>query len=96
MSDLLETPEGLDGLDGALSMDLIGDNDQDEDSSLLDTALGDITGVDKDLAITPTDEQSDAVLDETNDNLQVEDTVRMFPIKARQHVPCLLFYWYTL
>lgn len=77
MSDLLETPDGMDNLDGALTEDLIGDNDQDEDSSLLDAALGDVSEVDKELAITPTEEQSDALLDETNDNLQVEDTVRL-------------------
>ena len=76
MSDLLETSEGLDSLDGALAEDLMGDNDQDEDSSLLDAALGDVSGVDKELAITPTGEQSDIILDETNENLQGEETVR--------------------
>ena len=44
MSDLLETPDGLDSLDKALTEDLIDANDQDEDdSSLLDAAPEDDT-----------------------------------------------------
>jgi len=72
MSDILETPDGLDGLDKALTEELLEGNDQDEeDNSLLDAALGSETGKE-----TPTEEQGDAILDETNDNLQVEeDTV---------------------
>ena len=79
MSDLLETPEGLDSLDGALTEDLIGEQDeQDEDASLLDAALGDVSTGDKDSAITPTDEHGDNILDDTNDNVQVEeDPVRV-------------------
>ena len=73
MSDILETPDGLDGLDKALTEELLEGNDQDEeDCSLLDGALGDISEPGKE---TPTEEQGDAILDETNDNLQVEDTV---------------------
>ncbi len=75
MSDILETPDGFEGIDKALTEDLLESNDQDEeDSSLLDAALGDISEAGKE---TPTEEPSDALLDETNDNdnLQVEDTV---------------------
>lgn len=65
VSDLLDPPEGLDGLDDGLTEDLIGE-EQDEDGSLLDAALGDVSTGDKDS--TPTEEPGDNILDETNDN----------------------------
>ena len=85
VSDLLDPPEGLDNLDDGLTEDLIGD--QDDDTALLDAALGDVSTGEKDpLADTPTDDQGDSILhdgDETNDSLQVEeDPVRKIPISA--------------
>lgn len=75
VSDLLDAPEGLDGLDEGLTDDLIGD--ADEDSSLLDAALGDVSAGEKDpLALTPVEETETGdslVQDETNDSLQVEE-----------------------
>ena len=78
MSDLLDPPDGLDSLDGGLTDDLIGEreaDEQDEDSSLLDAALGDVSAGDKESATTPMEEPGDSVLDETNDTVQVEDPV---------------------
>lgn len=59
VSDLLDAPEGLDSLDDGLTDDLIGE--ADEDSALLDAALGDVSTGEKD------------PLAETNDSLQVEE-----------------------
>ncbi len=73
MSDILGTPDELDPLERVLSEDLIGEDDQDDENSLLDEeALGDISTVDKDLVITPTEDQGDSILNDTNDNVQVE------------------------
>jgi hypothetical protein len=73
VSDLLDAPEGLDSLDDGLTEDLIGD--PDEDSALLDAALGDVSTGDKDpLALTPTEEPGDSIIqDEANDSVQVEE-----------------------
>lgn len=76
MSDLLDTPDGLDNLEGGLTEDLI--EEQDEDSALLEDALGDVSAVDKDSVTTPieeteAEEPGDNLLDETNDNVQVEE-----------------------
>ncbi len=80
MSDILDAPDGLDGLDDGLNdgltEDLLGDVEQDEDSSLLDAALGDVSTVgegEKEPAITPTEDPGDSVLDETNDSVQLEE-----------------------
>ena len=77
VSDILDAPEGLDGLDDGLTEDLLGDVEQDEDSALLDAALGDVSTVDegeKEPTVTPTEEAGDSVLlDETNDSVQLEE-----------------------
>ena len=77
VSDILDAPEGLEGLDDGLAEDLIGDVEQDEDSSLLDAALGDVSAVGEgekeETAVTPTEEPGDSVLDETNDSVQEEE-----------------------
>ena len=72
VSDLLDAPEGLDGIDDGLAEDLIGEGDDDP---LLDAALGDISTGEKDpLVATPTEEEAgDSILQETNDSLQVEE-----------------------
>lgn len=87
VSDILDAPEGLDGLDDGLTEDvLIGD--PDEDSSLLDAALGDVSTGDKDpLALTPSHEDpvDSNIQDEANDSLQVEeDPVGVWGRGARQ------------
>ena len=63
--------DGVENQDESLTADL---NEQDDDSSLLDTALPDVhddvdEGVDHDdlLAPTPTDEHADHLLDNTTD-----------------------------
>lgn len=77
VSDLLDPPEGLDGLDddALTTEDLIGE--QDEDGSLLDAALGDVSTGDKDPSITPPitppEETGDTILDDTTDSVQVEE-----------------------
>lgn len=77
VSDLLDPPEGLDSLDDGLTEDLIGEQAEDEDGSLLDAALGDVSTGDKDSTTTPTeepgDEQGDSILDDTTDTVQVEE-----------------------
>ena len=74
MSDILGTPDELDPLERVLSEDLIGEDDQDEDNSLLDEeALGDVSTGDKDLVVTtPTEDQGDSILNDTTDSMQVE------------------------
>ena len=88
-SDILDAPEGLDGLEDGLTEDLIGDQDED---NLLDAALGDVSTLDKDnsesdplLAITPTEDVGDSILDEANDSVQVEEDPVRFLISAH---PC--------
>ena len=76
VSDILDVPEGLDNLGDGLAEDLIGD--EDEDSSLLDAALGDVSTGDKDpLSLTPPEEpeeHGDSIIqEEANDSLQVEE-----------------------
>ena len=73
VSDLLDPPEGLDSLEDGLSEDLIGEQADDEDGSLLDAALGDVSTGDKDSATPPTEEPGDSILDETTDSVQVEE-----------------------
>lgn len=69
----MDPPEGLDSLDDGLTEDLIGEQAEDEDGSLLDAALGDVSTGDKDSATTPTDEPGDSILDDTTDSVQVEE-----------------------
>ena len=71
------TPEGSDSQEDSLTADL---NDQDEDSSLLDTALGigDSTEGDGEPPETPTEEQADNLLDDSADVVPIEeDPVRL-------------------
>ena len=78
MADPLETPEGTYTLEDNLTSDII-DQETEEDSSLLDAALGDATTEDnEDVPTTPTDEQADNLLDDTTDGVHVEeDPVRL-------------------
>lgn len=62
------TPEGSDTQEDSLTADLV---DHDEDSSLLDTALG-LAG-DGEPPETPTEEQADTLLDESVDGVQIEE-----------------------
>lgn len=77
VSDILDAPDGLDSLDDdGLAEDLI--EEQDDDSALLDAALGDVSTLDKPSATpTPTEEPAeeagDSILDETNDSVQLEE-----------------------
>ena len=66
------TPEGSDNQEDSLTADLA---EQDEDSSLLDTALGlgDSTEGDGEPPETPTEEQVENLLDESADGVQVEE-----------------------
>ena len=68
------TPEGSDNQEqeDSLTADLA---EQDEDSSLLDTALGlgDTTEGDGEPPETPTEEQADNLLDESTEGVQVEE-----------------------
>jgi len=76
VSDLLEP--GLDD-DEALTGDFVGD--QDEDGSLLDAALGDVSTGEKDHSSTPPEEAEpgDNILDDTTDSVQLEeDPVSVF------------------
>ena len=75
VSDLLDPPEGLDGLEDGLTEDLIGEQAEDDDGSLLDAALGDVSTGDKDSATPPAEEPEagDSVLDDTADSVQVEE-----------------------
>ena len=66
------TPEGSDNQEDSLTADLA---EQDEDASLLDTALGlgDTTEGDGEPPETPTEEQADNLLDESTDGVTVEE-----------------------
>ena len=66
------SPEGSDNQEDSLTADLA---EQDEDSSLLDTALGlgDTTEGDGEPPETPTEEQVENLLDESADGVQVEE-----------------------
>ena len=66
------TPEGSDSHEDSLTADIA---EQDEDSSLLDTALGlgDPSEGDGEPPETPTEEQADTLLDETADSVQVDE-----------------------
>lgn len=73
MADPLETPEGTYTLEDHLTSDVI-DQETEEDSSLLDAALGDVTtGDNEDIPTTPTDEQADNLLDDPTDGVNVEE-----------------------
>ena len=66
------SPEGSENQEDSLTADLA---EQDEDSSLLDTALGlgDTTEGDGEPPETPTEEQVENLLDESADGVQVEE-----------------------
>ena len=78
------SPEGSDNQEDSLTADLA---EQDEDSSLLDTALGlgDTTEGDGEPPETPTEEQVENLLDESADGVQIEED----PVSRFVHV----LYW---
>ena len=96
------TPEGSDGQEDSLTADL---NDQDEDSSLLDTALGlgEATEGDGEPPETPTEEQVDNLLDDSADTVPIEeDPVRFMKlclfecgcVLIKAHHPCFTYFRY--